>query len=338
MLMHLAIISFSIVNRRKIPLFALAALFFYGSHLLESTVLNLELYFEHRNYLAAAFLFLPLIVWLQQKVSGRLYVIAALGALIVLGGFTRYSATVWRDFPSMVEASARKAPTSARAQAQYATILFNSQRYDESLHVLDQAIRDIPGDNPLLLVNRIIALCNLGMLNDNEFKRVAGVLSGIVYDVRSIKLHTTFAAAVAGNRCPDVSMGSLRLMYEHMMRLPHNADPHSLEYSHIQYFVGLVDVYLGDPASAVAAFEESLQAEAGANHAMTMAAFMATYEYYDEALYLSDLALSQLDSKRQRVSPGAPVSENSIRAFQAVVRADIEAAHSGAGNQITPDL
>ena len=325
-LLHIAIISIAIVNRRKWPVFAFAALFFYASHLLESTVLNLDLYFEHRNYAAAAFLFLPIIVLLQKKISRQLFAVIALAAILVLAGFTRYSATVWQDFPAMVEASARKAPTSARAQAQYATILFNAQRYEESLQVIDRAIHIIPNDKPLLLVNRMIILCNLGFLNDPEFRRVATLLSAQLYDVRSMKLYTSLTSSVAQERCPDVSMGSLRSMYEDMFLLSNNADTQSLGYSHIKYFVGLASAYLGEPGKAVTAFEESLLAEPGAEHAMTMAAFMASNEYYDEALHLSDLALSQLDTIEQGVSRGATVTATGIQAFQRIVRTDIEVA------------
>ncbi len=56
----LALVTFVIVLRRRLPLLSLAVLFFLVGHLIESTVIGLELYFEHRNYLPAAFLFLPI--------------------------------------------------------------------------------------------------------------------------------------------------------------------------------------------------------------------------------------------------------------------------------------
>ena len=334
---HIAIISVAIINRRKWPLVALAVLFFYASHILESTVLNLELYFEHRNYLATAFFALPVFALMQKRLGRQLFLFAAAGILLILTSFTRYSATVWQDFPSMVEASARKAPTSARAQAQYATILFNSQRYEESLQVLDRAIENIPIDKPLLLVNRMIILCNLGVLNNAEVERVTQVLSGVAYDVRLMNVNTSFISSVATNRCPDVAMSALRTMYEDMLRVPHNADPQSLEFSHLNYFMGLVDVYLGEPLDAVAAFEKSLLAEAGANSAMVMAAVLATHEYYDEALYLSELALSHLHADQEDVLRATPITEQSIKSFQEVVRIDQQAADSTADSESPGD-
>ena len=45
-----ALVTSSFVLRRKLPLFAFGILFFFASHVVESSVLGLELMFEHRNY------------------------------------------------------------------------------------------------------------------------------------------------------------------------------------------------------------------------------------------------------------------------------------------------
>ncbi len=336
-ILHAAIISTAIFNRRKWPVFALAALFFYSSHLLESTVLNLDLYFEHRNYAATAFLFLPLVVLLQRKTSRTLFAVVALGAMLVLTGFTRYTATIWQDLPGMVEASARKAPTSARAQAQYATILFNAQRHEESLQVIDRAIQNIPGKPPLLLVNRLIILCNLGQLNSDDFAEVAGDLAGTPYDVRLMRLYTSLIASVADGRCPDLSVQMLRPMYEDMLKVPNNADPRSVVFSHIKYFIGLVDTHQGEPSKAVAAFEESLQAEPGADNAMTMARFLANNAYFNEAIHLSELARVYLTEGLHGKSGVPPVTEASINSFQAIVRADMATTEPADAGSRSPE-
>jgi tetratricopeptide (TPR) repeat protein len=320
LLLHAAIISVSIARRRRWPILALAVLFFYSSHVLESTVINLELYFEHRNYLSAAFLFVPLIVLLQKKVSRQLFFVVTVGVLFVLGGFTRYSATVWSSIPSIVEASARKAPTSARAQVQYALLLFNAGHRDESLQVIDRAIDNIPGDRPLLLVNRARLLCKLGMLDASEYQDFSAVVSGLPYDSRLLNAYTSLVLDVAKKRCPDIETADMRPLFENMLRVPRNAVNRSLEYSHIKYLVGFVDAYSGNAARAVESFEESLQANPGAEIAMTMAGLLATNNYFEEALYMSELALSQLDANVRTTQPGARATEAEIRAFQTVVR------------------
>jgi tetratricopeptide (TPR) repeat protein len=249
--------------------------------------------------------------------------------MLLLGGFTRYSATVWETFPGIVEASAHKAPTSARAQAQYATQLFNAQRYDDSLHVIERAIENIASDHPLLLVNRLIIRCQIGVLSASDFKRVADMLSDSFYDPRSIRLYTALTSSVVSGKCPEVSLGALRTMFENMLLVPQNTRPATLSYSQLNYFVGFVHVYAGEPDQAVASFEESLRARPGSSHAMIMAAHLATGEFYDEALYFSDLALLQLDVEQQGIVGRERVTESDIHEFRRIVHADIEAARKG---------
>lgn len=327
-LTHAAIITAAVAYRRKWPLFAFAALFFYASHLLESTVLNLELYFEHRNYLAAMFLFVPLIALLQQRAKRQTILAVAAVAVLVLGGFTRYSATIWQDFSSIVEASARKAPTSARAQAQYATDLFNEGHYEASLDVISKAIEIGNSERPLLLVNRLIILCNLGVDTKNEFDNVAAILSNRPYDPRSVKLYSEFSSLVINRKCKNVQTEALRSMYSDMLYVPRNADPTSLAFSQIQYLIGFAYVHMQDLPRASTAFGLSLKARPGAQHAMLMAAHLATAEYFDEALEFSNIALTQLDVVQTDLLEIASVTRNDVLAFQAVVRADQEAAAS----------
>lgn len=326
-LFHTTVISISLVYRRKWPLFALAALFFYASHLLESSVINLELYFEHRNYLAAAFLFLPLVALLQRKGSQQLFLAVVVVGLLVLAGFTRYSATIWADYPSMVEAAARKAPTSARAQGQYSTNLFNAGRYDESLEVIDRAIQEIPNSATLLLT-RITILCELGTLSDGEINHVTSVISEKPFDPRSMKLYTTLASLVVNGQCPRVTLDVFQAMFLKMLQGPDNVDTQSLRYSQLKYFIGYVDAYANRPLQALSAFEDSLQARPGAGHAMMMAAVMASREYHEEALYLSGLALLQLQATMTDVLSVGPVRESDIMEFRATVKADWDAALS----------
>lgn len=322
---HLALIVIAVIKRQRWPLFAFAVLFFYASHLIESTVINLELYFEHRNYLASAFLFVPVVVLLQSQLNRRLFFVVAAGALLLLAGITRYTATVWADHDTMVEASAQKAPTSARAQMLLARNLYNRQQYDESIRVIDEAIANIP-DNHALLISRSNILCNLGILEASDFEDTARKLAASIYDPRSIRLYTSLGVSIVEGRCPSVTADSLREMFENMLDVAENSDPRLMQFSQIQYLIGYTSVHIGEPERAVAAFEKSLDSRPGAAHAMLMAADLASGDYYDEALHFSGIALQQLKAGTSNLMQGAPVNESDIHAFRATVRADREAA------------
>lgn len=323
-LFHGALLALAIVKRRQLPLVAFAILFFYVNHLLESTTLNLEMYFEHRNYMAVAFLFLPLVLLVSDKVSRQMAVIVAIVALGSLAAFTRYSATVWSNYEGMVAASAAKAPTSARAQSQHAVNLFNARRYDEAVQTLDRAVENIPTDSTQLLVTRLVVLCNLRQLQVADLEVLGARLAPKLYDPRYLTFYSDLAQALAEDRCPPVAIDHLRPVLAAMLDNPLNKEDVAL--SHLHYLAGYVNVKTGERDRAMESFTAALDAKPDAGSAMTMAALMATAGYFDEAIALSDRALAYLAIKSRGVRLGMKVSESDIRHFQHVVREDMKAS------------
>jgi protein O-mannosyl-transferase len=100
----LATVLIACFLRRRKPLFSLAVLWFFGGHVLESTILPLELYFEHRNYLPVALLTLLIVVYafkLIGKASKRYVQFTFSGVLVIyvaaLIGLTFSQASLWGD-------------------------------------------------------------------------------------------------------------------------------------------------------------------------------------------------------------------------------------------------
>ncbi|NNL63329.1 MAG: hypothetical protein HKO69_05905 [Woeseiaceae bacterium] len=335
-LVHAALLFAGFRLRARWPLVSLAILFFYANHLLESTVINLELYFEHRNYLAAALLFLPLAAALWSRLDRRVFALLSLAVLAMLGGFTRYSATIWQTPAGIVQASAMKAPTSARAQSQYALLLLAAGQPDEAFRVFDEAIAAIPAEKPLLRINKLTAQCDLGQLDATEVERVSDIVSTKVFDSRLLKLYNLFAKSVVQGNCPEVGLQTVLPMFTRMLDVPQNAQQTSIEYTHIKFLIGYVQLYLGDIEQAMASFEDSLVARPGASYAMAMAALLATTGHPEQALYLSEVALTQLDTENNTTLIGRRANEADIREFQATVRAEIEAQQGSSNGPQAP--
>lgn len=103
--------------RRQHPIAALAVLGFLGLHVLEAGPLSLEVYFLHRNYLAALF---PLfgvaygIYRIPKKWRYGALAAAALGALVLLQT-SRLSAELWADESQLREHWREQTPESLRA-------------------------------------------------------------------------------------------------------------------------------------------------------------------------------------------------------------------------------
>ncbi len=326
-LFHASVIGLLVARRRQWPLLAFAGLFFYAAQLLESSVLNLEMYFEHRNYLAAAFLLLPPVVLLHSRASQGVCLAVSAAALLTLAGFTRYSAATWSEYPRMVEASAFKAPTSARAQQQYALQLFNDGQADAALEVLDRAMANIP-NRPELLLTRLLMNCQTGRLAAAEFESAAETLVALPYDARTLDFYQQFSRSIALGHCEEISPSNLASLFSRMLEQPFNADSSSPSYSQLQFLLGLSHAQLGAVEESVAAFERSLDSRPGPGHAMMMAAVLADNKLFDAALHLSGIARQHAQEQSAGVLQGTRVTLADISDFESKVRAAMQPSPS----------
>ena len=149
-----ALVGFGLLQMRKRPLISFALLFFFLNHAVESTVLNLELIFEHRNYLPSLFVFLPISAgfkWLfdhyrQEKPSMHVMLVSFLTLVIIgfgLGTYIRNMAwateeTLWKD-------AIRKAPQSSRACHNLAWGYYElSGQFDKALFLYPKCLELTP--------------------------------------------------------------------------------------------------------------------------------------------------------------------------------------------------
>ncbi|MCG2634580.1 MAG: hypothetical protein J4A00_06625 [Gammaproteobacteria bacterium] len=113
--------------RRTLPVVSFGVLWFLAGHLLESTLIPLEIAHEHRNYLASLGPLL-LLAWsllqLLKKLSSRAVRGLLLFALTITLGFSTYvRATAWHSEVGLIESLARNHPRSATSQYLFAEAL-----------------------------------------------------------------------------------------------------------------------------------------------------------------------------------------------------------------------
>lgn len=134
----------ALVFRRRFPVPAFAVLWFLTAHLLESTVIGLELYYEHRNYVA---LFGPCfaLVWLTGQLSSFYPRVAptVFVTYLVLQGMVLVQVTsLWGDRLLAAEMWYMQKPMSSRAAAHLAAIYNNEQKDPgAALRILDQRLK-----------------------------------------------------------------------------------------------------------------------------------------------------------------------------------------------------
>ncbi|GMQ74901.1 MAG: hypothetical protein BMS9Abin01_0142 [Gammaproteobacteria bacterium] len=147
-------------------LLAFGLWFYLAAHLLESTVLPLELYFEHRNYLPSVGIFFSLgyggYLLLSQARLKRIIAAALILVPIGYGAVTYQRVLVWQSWERMLFAALSRYPDSTRVNTGLANLYVSQGKLDAALEHLERAAAR-PGAARLgLALHAISAHCLTG--------------------------------------------------------------------------------------------------------------------------------------------------------------------------------
>ena len=213
----LALVFLALFFKKRYPLFALGILFFLTAHLMESTVIGLELYFEHRNYLAAIFLFLPIVsglALLKDRIDVRL---VNLIVIFILGGlsfFTYERAKLWGNTPALELYWAQNSPNSPRAQSSIAGVLFDQGRVLEANLFLEKVIERMP-ESALLNMRLLLQKVYSDIATEQDFVITSQMLKKQPFDAQAVQaLRNLVEYITEQHKTQDYGQWSLQLINE----------------------------------------------------------------------------------------------------------------------------
>jgi len=168
-----ALLALAVFARKRAPALSGALLFFFAGHLLESTVIPLELYFEHRNYLPSMLLFWAIAWWFaHQPRFARARPIVALLAIVLLASTLRSRAELWSQPVLQAKLWALAAPESARAQSHASMLEISAGQADKAAERMRAAWQRKPL-NLQLALNYANTACEVDGLTDADNLRLA---------------------------------------------------------------------------------------------------------------------------------------------------------------------
>jgi tetratricopeptide (TPR) repeat protein len=175
-LLLLALIA--IVLRNKAPILAFGILWFFAGHLIESSIVPLEIAHEHRNYLPmAGILFVSFYYLLNSKITDKLPQTSALLAallIMMLGFSTHVRAKQWGDLLEHALVEVENHPNSPRAQQQLGRMYFKLYKHEPREEFYQRALKCFERSSALDphfksgLYARIILDYNSGRTPPNE--------------------------------------------------------------------------------------------------------------------------------------------------------------------------
>ncbi len=174
-LILMALVVLAWLSRNKYPWLGFALAFYLVGHLLESTIIPLELYFEHRNYLPALFLFVPVALLLRRLLRQKHWLIAVSVLLVGVFAFQTYlKASIWGDDLLLHERTISEYPESSRVKLAGMQKYFAAQQGEQALAVLTAGLQQ-NNDLSLRIVDGILK-CNQGIFTEADYAQLTAAL------------------------------------------------------------------------------------------------------------------------------------------------------------------
>ncbi len=283
----LGVVVFGIFARKKLPIISLCIFWFIGGHILESTALPLENYFEHRNYLPMLLLIWGCSYGIYKLVFANLYKYAFCVCYISLSMIV-FSSTVhiWGEESLLVRVWGEEHPNSPRARQMYARQLMTDGNPAESLSQIQESLRQNP-NNHHLMMQEILLKCLL----DDEFEitdyqdrflggpKNNGVLDGLK------KLRTV----VVSDGCKFLTIQDLLKNNKYFIENENYQDPSTSAYLYNEQ--ATLYVILGDLGAAIESLDSAYSADnTNIIFPLNQAYWLSDAGLYDEAKKYLEIA------------------------------------------------
>jgi len=216
-MLHAGLILLAVALRKRAPWIGFGILWFYICHALESTIVALELVFEHRNYLALlgpAIVVAVLIVNGLRAADARHFTPLVSTVLLLLLAFNTHArALVWSNKELLLVSDYERRPTSGRVLSGLATLKFEQGERDQAFRYLHelQALSDV---DAAPFVGEIELQCQQPDVDPVLFNKAQQRLeSGLVTVFASNSLRNLSNRALKDN-CPALTADELGLLLQ----------------------------------------------------------------------------------------------------------------------------
>lgn len=176
----LTMITVAWLKRKQWVWFSFAWFFFLLSQVLESTIVPLDLYYEHRTYVSAIFLSLPLVLWCTKITDkSAAYLVFPILLVMLLIGLTWHKAEHWGNHLKLHESTIETYPESVRARVATAVLYERAGNINQALQLINDSIEI--HDNLELKFNRLSVLCVTGKLNPQEIDQTTATIEQVPF-------------------------------------------------------------------------------------------------------------------------------------------------------------
>jgi len=194
--------------RKKYPLLTLSIALFFSAHLLESTIIPLELYFEHRNYFPMIGVLLGTSLAVHYTINNYLakynikkYIASVFIILIfMLSSVTHQSSMIWGDAFKFLSVAAYEHPNSLRAHSIYGRYLSKIGAHEKAIDILKRIYTLHPNDIAVALLIYNIS-CKNNLLPPYTFEHLIDFSKNSTYSGHFTSIANNFIEINKTKKC-----------------------------------------------------------------------------------------------------------------------------------------
>jgi len=318
LLLVVGVAAIAFAKRRQWPLLAFAVAWYLGGHLLESTSVPLELYFDHRNYLPLLGPLFAIVVGISripagkwQQLSGLAFGLWLVASLLATALYTR----VWSSRESLSYFLATSHPASIRAQTFFAQRLFEEGRFDDARDVLVAARSRRPDDVGLDLSITLVD-CRTGTLQPADMAPLLSRITQARWSQFAYDTLSPLQRMAAARTCPALDVATWYRLSDAFLANPAYKNRGALGQLHYQRHA--MAVAQGRLSEAISELDETAKYESDPAIVRLQAKYLADAGLPDEAIRrLEAFDPDRRDRLRRWLVDDVAINHEAIRAIRA---------------------
>ncbi len=214
----IALLWFAIRNRSKHSIISFAILWFFAAHLLESTILPLEIYFEHRNYTALLGPALALAYYSHKLIQRKpsIYIPSTAFIFICLMVLSLKHSTSWNNEQQLINEWAQQHPESLRTQRQYVNSLYKADENEAAMQHLQEILNTYPTHLSTKMFH-VAILCRLNRLTRDDFFALIKLLPSARIGNSGLPSLNTLFENIRDGYCKQISLQSLEKIVDTLL-------------------------------------------------------------------------------------------------------------------------
>lgn len=290
--------------KAKRPLFVFGPIFFIAGHLLESSFIPIEMYFEHRNYLPQVGLWISVVGVLASIVNKKRVAVILLLSSAAIYSLLAFRLAIWWGTPLMLEKKWYDADVSVRSTQGYAIALTHLGRSDEAMGIIENGLTAFPNSLSLNLTFDLLVCNQASNLEPFPVVKYAKIATLTPPEIGWIEVvRTMFDQFKKGDACPGIDDNALLFILQHVIENNEKMLARDALAGNIYHLLYEIYQWQGNLDKSMGYLNLACEISCGPNVRFQQAVILASAGLYQEALVYLELTRGELTFVNRIIYP-----------------------------------